>query len=103
LKGLSEENGRQITIFRGEKKTVRTYTWVNDISYKNFMLNRSECVEESAGETTGFVSVSSPKADYFRVPEITETGHKRRKKENGGSDIRKNHGTDPVINIQGFL
>jgi len=59
------------------------------------MPNRSECVEESAGETTKSVSVSSLGADYFGVTEITETGRMRWKTENGGSDIRKNHGYGP--------
>ena len=95
LKELSEENRRQITISEGEKKSVRTYTWVNDIDYQGFMLKWSECTEETAGKTTRFVSVSSLGADYFRVPEITEAGRIRWKTENGGSDIRKNHGYGP--------
>jgi len=92
LKELPEENRRQITICRGEKKTVRTYTYVNDIDYKGFILNRSECVEESEGKTTGFVFISSLRADWFRVPEIAAAGRMRWKTENGGFDIRKNHG-----------
>jgi len=92
LKELSEENGRQITICKGEKKIVRAYSWVDDIDYKGFMLDRSECVEESDGNTTGFVSVSSLRADYFRVPETAAAGRMRWKTENEGFDIRKNHG-----------
>ncbi len=92
LKGLSEENSRQIRICEGEKKTVREYTWVNDIDYKGFMPNRSECVEESDGKAVRFVSVSSLNADFFRVTEITGAGRMRWKTENGGFDIRKNHG-----------
>ena len=95
LKELSEENRRQITISEGEKKTVRTYTWVNDTDYHGFIPNRSECAEESDGKAAGYISVSSPKADYFRVTEITGAGRMRRKTENGGSDIRKNHGYGP--------
>ncbi len=78
LKELSEENRRQITICKGEKKTVRTYKWVNDIDYKGFMLKWSECTEETAGKSARFVSVSS-----LRARRIT--------------------GTDWDINIQGFL
>ena len=92
LKELAEENVRQITIFEGEKKTVRRYSWVDDIDYKGFMLNWSECVEKSAGKTTRFVFVSSLRADYFRVTEITEAGRMRWKIENEGFDIQKNHG-----------
>jgi hypothetical protein len=95
LKGLSEENRRQITISEGGKKTVRTYTWINGIDYQGFIPNRSECAEESAGKATGFVSVSSLKADRFTVTEITEAGRIRWKTENGGFDIRKNHGYGP--------
>ncbi len=95
LKELSEENRRQIRISEGAKKTVRTYTWINDIDYQGFILNRSECDEESDGKTTGFVSVSSLRADYFRVTEITGAGRRRWKTENGGSDIQKNHGYGP--------
>jgi len=91
LKELSEENRRQITISEGEKKTVRTYTRVNDINYQGFILNRSECTEESDGKATKFVSVSSLKADWFTVTEITEAGRIRWKTENGGFDIQKNH------------
>ena len=39
-----------------------------------------------------FVFVSSLRADYFRVPEITESGRMRWKTENEGFDIQKNHG-----------
>jgi hypothetical protein len=92
LKELSEENRRQIRICKGENKTVRAYSWVDDIDYKGFMLNWSECVEESDVRTTRFVFVSSLRADYFRVPEITETGRMRWKIENEGFDIQKNHG-----------
>jgi hypothetical protein len=92
LKELSEENRRQIRISEGEKKTVRTYTWINDIDYQGFILNWSECDEESDGNTTGFVFVSSLRADYFRVTEITGAGRRRWKIENGGFDIQKNHG-----------
>jgi len=95
LKELSEENRRQITILAGEKKTVLTYSWVNDIDYKSFIPNRSECVGESDEKITRFVSVSSVRADRFVVTEITEAGRMRRKTENGGSDIRKNHGYGP--------
>lgn len=92
LKELSEENRRQITLLAGEKKTVRKYLWVNDIDYKGFKLNWSECAEESGGKTTRFVFVSSLRADYFRIPEITGSGRMRWKIENGGFDIQKNHG-----------
>jgi len=92
LKELSEENRRQIRISEGAKKTVRTYTWINDIDYQGFILNWSECDEESDGNTTGFVFVSSLRADYFRVTEITGAGRRRWKIENGGFDIQKNHG-----------
>jgi hypothetical protein len=92
LKELSEENRRQITISEGEKKTVRTYTWVNDIDYQGFILNWSECAEESDGKAIRFVFVSSLKADYFRVTEISGAGRMRWKIENGGFDIQKNHG-----------
>ncbi len=92
LKGLSEENRRQITDSEGKKKTVRTYTWINDIDYQGFILNWSECAEESDGKATGFVFISSLKADWFIVTEITEAGRMRWKTENGGSDIQKNHG-----------
>jgi len=95
LKELSEENRRQITIFEGEKQTVRTYTWVNDINYHGFILNWSECIEESDGKATKFVFVSSLKADWFIVTEITEAGRIRWKIENGGFDIQKNHGYGP--------
>jgi hypothetical protein len=95
LKELSEENRRRITICKGEKKTVRTYKWVNDIDYKGFMPNRSECAEESDDKLTRFVFISSFGADYFRVTEITGAGRMRRKTENEGSDIRKNHGYGP--------
>ncbi len=64
---------------------------MNDIDYHGFILNRSECIEES-GEAVRFVSVSSLKADYPVVKEITEAGRMRWKIENGGFDIRKNHG-----------
>jgi len=74
LKELPEENRRQLTICKGEKKSVRTHTWVNDIDYKGFMPNRSECVEESDGKSVRFVSVSSLKADFFRVTEIILAG-----------------------------
>jgi len=56
------------------------------------MPNRSECLEESDGKTTRFVFISSLGADYFRIPEITGAGRMRRKTENEGFDIRKNHG-----------
>lgn len=92
LKELSEENRRQITISEGGKKTVRTYTWINDIGYQCFILNWSECIEESDGKATKFVFVSSLKADWFIVTEITEAGRRRWKIENGGFDIQKNHG-----------
>jgi len=95
LKELSEENRRQITDSEGEKKTVRTYTWINGIDYQGFIPNRSECAEESDGKAAGSVSVSSLEADRFTVTEITEAGRMRRKTENGGSDIRKNHGYGP--------
>jgi len=84
LKELSEENSRQITNLAGEKKTVLTYSWVNDIDYKGFIPNRSECVGESDDKITRFVSVSSVGADYFVVTEITEAGRMRWKIENGG-------------------
>ncbi len=92
MKELSEENRREITICKGEKKTVRIHTYVNDIDYKGFMLNRSECVGESDGKTARFVFISSLGADYFRIPEITVAGRMRRKTENEGFDIQKNHG-----------
>ena len=91
LKGLSEENRRLTEAYRSGKKIVSTYTWVNDIDYHGFILNRSECIGES-GEAVRFVSVSSLKADYPVVKEITEAGRMRWKIENGGFDIRKNHG-----------
>jgi hypothetical protein len=92
LKELSEENSRQITVCKGAKKTVRTYSWVNDIDYHGFILNWSECSEESDGKATRFIFVSSLKADWFTVTEITEAGRMRWKIENGGFDIQKNHG-----------
>ena len=92
LKGLSEENRRQIKICEGERKTVRAYAWVNDIDYKGFILNWSECVEESDGKAVRFVFVSSLKADYFIVPETAAAGRMRWKIENEGFDIQKNHG-----------
>lgn len=95
LQGLSEDNLRQITILKGAEKTVRTYRWINDIDYHGFILDRSECIEESDGKSAKSVFVSSLKADFFRVTEITEAGRIRWKTENGGFDIRKNHGYGP--------
>ena len=92
LKELSEENSRQLTVCKVAKKTVRTYSWLNDIDYHGFILNWSECSEESDGKATRFIFVSSLKADWFTVTEITEAGRMRWKIENVGFDIQKNHG-----------
>jgi hypothetical protein len=92
LKELSEENRRRTEAYKTGKKIVGTYTWINDIDYHVFMPNRSECIEETDGNAVRFVFISSLKADYSGVKEITEAGRMRRKIENEGSDIRKNHG-----------
>ncbi len=93
LKKLSEDNRR--TVCGVGKKTVSRYSWVNGIDYNGFLPNRSECIEESECQTSESVFISSLKADYFRVPEIGAAGRMRWKTENGGSDIRKNHGYEP--------
>lgn len=92
LKELSEENRRRTEAYKAGKKIISAYTWINDIDYHGFMLNWSECVEESAGETTKSVFISSLRADHFRVPGITGAGRMRWKIENEGFDIQKNHG-----------
>jgi hypothetical protein len=58
-------------------------------------LNWPECLEESDDKTTRFVFVSSFRADRFGITEITEAGRNRRKIENEGFDIQKNHGYEP--------
>jgi hypothetical protein len=92
LKELSEENRRRTEVRTSGKKISGTYKWVNDIDYHGFTLNWSECVEESEGKTTRFVFVSSLRAAWFIVPEITAAGRMRWKIENEGFDIQKNHG-----------
>jgi len=66
------------------------------------MPNRSECVGESDSKTTRSVFISSLGADWFGIPEITGAGRMRRKTENGGSDIRKNHGYGPGHKYSGI-
>jgi hypothetical protein len=92
LKELSEENRRKKEFCTSGNKIVNTYTYINDIDYQGFMVNWSECVEESGGKTVRFVFVSSLKADFFRVTEITDAGRMRCKIENEGFDVQKNHG-----------
>jgi len=92
LKELSEENSRMTEVRTAGKKSVSTYKWVSDIDYQGFMLDWSECLEESDDRTTRFVFVSSLRADWFGITEITEAGRNRWKIENEGFDIQKNHG-----------
>ncbi len=92
LKELSEDNRRRTEVCTSAEKTFSTYTWINDIDYQDFMLNWSECVEESGCRMTRFVFVSSLRSDWFGVKEITAAGRMRCKIENEGFDIQKNHG-----------
>lgn len=94
LKELSEENRCVTEVRKAGKKIVSTYKWVNDIGYYDFILNWSECFEESEDEKTRFVFISSIGSDRIAVKEITAAGRMRFKIENEGFDIQKNHGYD---------
>ncbi len=55
-------------------------------------MNWYECKEQIGDQTTRFVYLSSLKADYYNIIELTEAGRMRSNIENEGFDIQKNHG-----------
>ncbi len=95
LQKITEENVRRNVFCKHGKVIRHTFTWINDINYQGFMLNRSECLEEAGDEIKRFVYISNLKSEYDNILETTESGRMRRKIENEGSDIQKNHGYGP--------
>lgn len=63
LEEVSEENRCVTEVRKAGKKIVGTYKRVNDIGYYDFILNRSECSEESEDGKTRFVFISSIGSD----------------------------------------
>jgi hypothetical protein len=92
LKDITENNTRQRTIHTQGKTICQTYTWIGDLDYQGFPVNWSECREQIGEETTKYVYLSSLKADYYNIIELTEAGRMRCNIENEGFDIQKNHG-----------
>jgi hypothetical protein len=92
LKGMTENNTRQCVLHTQGRTVRRNYTWISDLDYRGFPVNWHECREQIGEETTRFVYLSSLKADYFSITELTEAGRMRSNIENEGFDIQKNHG-----------
>ncbi|MDM8522618.1 hypothetical protein QUF80_04530 [Desulfococcaceae bacterium HSG8] len=92
LQKITEGNIRSETVFRQERRILRTYTWISNLDYKGFELNWYECLEEADKVTKRFVYISNSELNYDNILEMTESGRMRRKIENEGFDIQKNHG-----------
>jgi hypothetical protein len=92
LKDITENNTRQSVVHTQGKTICQNYTWIGDLDYQGFPVNWYECKEQIGDQTTRFVYLSSLKADYYNIIELTEAGRMRSNIENEGFDIQKNHG-----------
>ncbi len=107
LKSIQEEitwlknkpDGKRI-IVRTEKhiRITLTYTFINDIQYKEYNLSWVECIEDRINSNTGeteqkrFVHISDIRLDADTAVKISEAGRLRWNIENEGFNTQKNGG-----------
>ncbi len=88
------------SIYRTEKhiRVTLTYTYLNDIQYKNYNLSWVECIENRVNSKTGeteqkrFVHLTDIRLDIDTAVEISYAGRMRWNIENEGFNTQKNYG-----------
>ncbi len=95
LKKISPENALKVE----RENLTQTYSWVNDIDYKDRLLNVLECQEmehsprrKEHEKNTRFVFLSSFKLDIKNVEVLSREGRCRWTIENQGFNVQKNGG-----------
>ncbi len=83
------KNEKTIKDKENKKESIAWCNWVNDISYREILVNVLKCVEKKGKEEKGFLYLSNIKMNGKIVNEIFKAGRDRWKIENEGFNIQK--------------
>jgi len=98
LKPCNPQNLIEETVWNGDAKVTREYTWITQLSYRNISLNWVRCVERKYDQDgsqlskTVFEYVISCPVTEKTIRKIIAAGRLRQKIENEGFNTQKNLG-----------
>lgn len=87
LKEMSENK-----IIKSKAERITEYNFVNEICYKEQILNIIQCIENNEKKETTFTYITNINVKKENISELIDYGRKRWKIENEGFNIQKNHG-----------